>query len=243
MPEELTETMVGAGDNAEPETTKETINNETNNTVPEQDSAADDVLSVFSLSDADAEDDGGAAATADANAEEYKLAFGADSGIPDSLHEPLGKVAQKLGLESGKAASLLTEALAVVREQETALNKQLGLKLREEWGNEFDSRVKATKRFMARMAQQSGLSNEQMAVLMSPNGFRLMDAIRQSVGEPRGIAGNPAHAKAPTVQEQIDAIYNDPNEYAALINPADPRYMEVNDKMNKLLARQIAGRR
>lgn len=202
--------------------------------------ASADELGVFSFTDADADAEGvpdsgagGASAGEDA-AGEYNFDLGEDSAIPEVFHQPLAEAAKELGLDGGKAAGLLNRALSIVQEVEDAANREAGAALRSEWGNGFDSRVAATRRFMARMGKQAGLSAGDMQVLMSPRGFKLMDAVRRSVGERSAPVGAGA-VKPLSVEEQIDAIYNNKEDYAALINPGNPRYREVNDRLNALM--------
>lgn len=199
-------------------------------------------LGVFSFTDADAEGDAEGVPVSDAEggsaggdpAGGYDFDLGEDSAIPEVFHQPLAEASKELGLDGGKAAGLLNRALAIVQEQELAANREAGAALRSEWGNEFDSRVAATRRFMARMGKQAGLSAGDMQVLMSPRGFKLMDAIRRSVGE-RSVPVGAGAVKPLSVEEQIDAIYNNKEDYAALINPGNPRYREVNDRLNALM--------
>ena len=168
--------------------------------------------------------------------EDYAFDLGAETEIPEELHAPYAAAAKELGLDGQKAAGLLNKALSIAQERALAADKAAGRELKQEWGAEYEQRKGDTMAFMKRMAKSAGLSAEQMKLMMSPNGFRLMDAMRRSVSENSRLAGgNGIATHVPTVQERIDAIYNDPVKYAALINPADPQWKAVNDELNRLM--------
>lgn len=166
----------------------------------------------------------------------YEFNLGEDSGIPQHLHGGLAERAQQLGLDGSKAAEYLNAAMSYAQEMEAQAAKESGAALRQEWGSEFDARVNATKQFMVRMSQKAGLSIEQMSILMSPNGFRLMNAIRQaSGGENVRYAGSPQNTPKMTPEQELEEIYADPVKYHALITPGDPQHKMVNRRVNELL--------
>lgn len=209
--------------------------------------ASDDDLSVFSFSEADAEagaDDAQEASAAgdgeqDAGAARDAVAEGfaldAQSGIPEGLHDGLGKLASKHHIDGKAASAYLADAMAFAREQEVAANRVLSAQLREEWGSQFDAKVTANKQFLARLAKDSGIPMEAMQVFASPNGMRVAECLRSYVGESGKLAGKVAHAPRLSPQDQLDAIYNSPDDYEALVNPSNPRYHEVNNRVNQLL--------
>jgi len=166
----------------------------------------------------------------------YEFNLGDDSSIPQHLHSGLAERAQQLGLDGSKAAEYLNAAMSYAQEVEAQMAKESGEALRKEWGSEFDAKVDATKQFMVRMSKKAGLSAEQMGILMSPNGFRLMNAIRQaSGGENVRYAGNPQNAPKMTPEQELEEIYADPVKYHALITPGDPQHKIVNRRVNELL--------
>ncbi len=210
--------------------------------------AVDDELAIFSFTEADGEDSQeGEGSEGAANAEEggeqkpdgVPEGFVLDaesSGIPESYHEGLGKLAGKHGIGGKEAAAFLKDALAFAGEQEEAANKEIGAQLRQEWGAQFEARTKATQTFMARMARKAGIPIENMRVLMSPYGFKLMNAVREYCGEGGKLAGKMgAQSPRQTPQQRLDAIYANPADYEALVHPGHPRHAEVNAEVNRLL--------
>lgn len=210
--------------------------------------ASDDDLGVFSFSEADAEagadDAPEASAAGDGEQKEdgaasdgvaAGFALDAQSGIPEGLHDGLGKLASKHHIDGKAASAYLADAMAFAREQELAANRVLSAQLREDWGSQFDAKVAANKQFLARLAKDSGIPMEAMQVFASPNGMRVAECLRSYVGESGKLAGRVAHAPRLSPQEQLDAIYNSPDDYEALVNPSNPRYHEVNNRVNQLL--------
>ena len=167
---------------------------------------------------------------------EYEFNLGDDSSIPQYLHGGLAERAQQLGLDGSKAAEYLNAAMNYAQEMEAQAARESGAALRKEWGSDFDAKVNATKQFMVRMSQKAGLSIEQMSILMSPNGFRLMNAIRQaSGGENVRYAGSPQNTPKLSAEQELEEIYADPVKYHALITPGDPQHKIVNRRVNELL--------
>lgn len=201
--------------------------------------AADDMFS-FTEDDAKEDAEGGEQPEEPAEGGEGedgggKFELSQDADIPQEYAGGLGKIAQELGVPGDKGARLIEQAWKYAKAQHAAENKRLGAELRKEWGGEFEAKVGATKTFAARMASRAGLSMEQMKPMMSPHGFRLLNAMREMVQEGGGFAGGSRSAPSLTTEQQIDQIYNTPELFKALTTPSDPRYEEVNKRLNKLM--------
>lgn len=155
--------------------------------------------------------------------------------IPEDMHGGLGAIARKHGIAGAAASAMLKEALSLADQRAAEQNKAELAALKRELGKDFRAEIDATAGFMARMAKKAGLSKEDCAILMSPKGYRLMSAIRKASGESETIRGGAQAAPKMSIEEQMDAIYNNEADYNALVNPMDPRHREVNDRMNKLV--------
>lgn len=155
--------------------------------------------------------------------------------IPEDMHGGLGAIARKHGIAGAAASAMLKEALSLADQRAAAQNKAEMAALKRELGKDFRAEIDATAGFMARMAKKAGLSKEDCSILMSPKGYRLMSAIRKAAGESETIRGGGQTAPKMSIEEQMDAIYNNETDYNALTNPMDPRHREVNDRMNKLV--------
>lgn len=155
--------------------------------------------------------------------------------IPEDMHGGLGAIARKHGIAGAAASAMLKEALSLADQRAAAQNKVEMAALKRELGKDFRAEIDATAGFMARMAKKAGLSKEDCSILMSPKGYRLMSAIRKATGESETLRGGGQPAPKMSIEEQMDAIYNNETDYNALTNPMDPRHREVNDRMNKLV--------
>ena len=155
--------------------------------------------------------------------------------IPEDMHGGLGEIARKNGIAGAAASAMLKESLSLANKRAAEQNKAEMAALKRELGKDFEAEMDATARYMARMAKKAGLSKEDCSILMSPKGYRLMSAIRKASGESETIRGGGQPAPKMSIEEQMDAIYNNETDYNALTNPMDPRHREVNDRMNKLV--------
>ena len=166
--------------------------------------------------------------------EEYQFDLGEETQIPSEIHGELGGLAKELGIPGDKAAQLLNKGLEVYQEQFKAQNRLLGQALKKEWGRDFESRVKATKAFAARLGREAGLKAADMGVMMSPYGIRLLDAMRSKLSENGGFAGRAAGAPKLTREQQLDAFYADKEKMAAVLDVSHPLHASANRELNKL---------
>lgn len=166
--------------------------------------------------------------------EEYVFDLGEGTQIPSEIHGELGGLAKELGIPGDKAAALLNKGLEIYQAQYKELNRQLGRELKEEWGRDFESRVKATKAFAARLGREAGLKAADMGVMMSPYGIRLLDAMRGKLAENSGFAGRAAAAPKLTREQQLDAFYADKEKMAAVLDVSNPLHASANRELNKL---------
>lgn len=135
------------------------------------------------------------------------------------------EAAKGSGLD-GKAAGLYTSrVLDALNEAEVKNMERTDAELKEEWGSDYNTRMKECKSFLSRHAKESGLTNEDIAVLQSPKGFKLLYSFMKATGE------SPAHmgkADASTQSWAHEAMNNPAHpDYKALHEVNDPRHDEV----------------
>lgn len=135
------------------------------------------------------------------------------------------EAAKGSGLD-GKTAGLYTSrVLDALNEAEVKNMERMDSELKEEWGGDYNTRMKECKRFLSRHAKASGLTNEDIAVLQSPKGFKLLYSFMKATGE------SPAHmgkADASTQSWAHEAMNNPAHpDYKALHELNDPRHDEV----------------
>ncbi len=166
--------------------------------------------------------------------EEYSFDLGEETQIPAEIHGELGGLARELGIPGDKAAELLNKGLEIYQTQFKQEQRRLGQELRQEWGKDFDARLKATKAFAARLGREAGLNAGDMQVLMSPYGVRLLDVLRSKLDEGGGFAGRGQAQPKLTREEQLDAFYANKEKMAAVLDPMNPLHHSANAELNKL---------
>lgn len=187
---------------------------------------------IFAFSDADA-DEGDAGAESLGSAAVFELPSG--SPVPVEYAEGFGKLASELGVDGGQAGRLIDGAWRQVAAQEQEALKVAAERLRAEWGPDFEANMVATKKFAVQLARRAGMTVEEMGPMKSPNGFRLMNAMRAMLQEGGGYAGGSKEQKPLTKEQEIDRIYETPELFRALVNASDPKHEEVNRRLNKLM--------
>lgn len=142
--------------------------------------------------------------------------------------------AKATGLD-GKAAGAYTAAVInAIKQQERENFIKNDTELKEQWGSDYQTNMRACKTFLARHAKESGLTQQDVAVLESPKGFRLLYSFMQSTGE------QPAHGtEKPTMQEKswAHSVMHDPShsDYRAFHDIEDTRYNDVHARYNKIV--------
>lgn len=166
---------------------------------------------------------------------EYKLEWGEESAVPDYVRGDLAAVAKDIGVPAEQAAQLYERGLQAFIAQDQARMREAGQKLKQDWGNEFDAKIKAGKNLLARVAAQAGMTPEECKPMMSPMGFRFIEGLRLMMGESAKFAGKPTQTQALSPEAELDSIYKDPQKFAILSNPAHPEFEAVNARVNHLL--------
>ena len=203
---------------------------------PRQESPQEEQRNPSSVKDAYKVDtaEGGDAEEQPGNAEQEK---DSEDEQPYSIEWPEGyeatpefeavaaEAAKGSGLD-GKTAGLYTSrVLDALNEAELKNMERMDSELKEEWGSDYNTRMKECKSFLSRHAKASGLTNEDIAVLQSPKGFKLLYSFMKATGE------SPAHmgkADASTKSWAHEAMNNPAHpDYKALHVLNDPRHDEV----------------
>lgn len=161
---------------------------------------------------------------------EYELSVEEQYNVEPEIVGDLTSCAREAGLNAEKASQFMNAMLARLTEKQQAAIREQDKQLRADWGNDFNNRVRKNNQFIARLAAKAGLSQLDISVLQSPQGYRLIDVLRQAGGESRVLAGSTGktEANAPMTDEQRRAIMQDmvrnpKNEFRnGLINPAAP---------------------
>lgn len=147
----------------------------------------------------------------------------------------MATTAAKVAGLDGKAAGAYTAAVIdAIKQQERENFIKSDTELKEQWGSDYQTNMRACKAFLARHAKESGLTQQDVAVLESPKGFRLLYSFMNRTGE------QPAHGtEKPTMQEKswAHSVMHDPShsDYRAFHDIEDTRYNDVHARYNKIV--------
>lgn len=167
--------------------------------------------------------------------DEYALEFGEASLVPEDLRGDLTGIAKELGVDSKAAVQLLDKSLNAYVARNEAQMKEAGAQLKQEWGDRYAANVRAVKPLMVKVLQKAGIPLEQAGPLKSPMGFRLMNAVREMMGESSALAGASKTEPVLSREQRLQRLYNDPAKMEILANPAHDKWAEVNAEVNKLM--------
>lgn len=160
-----------------------------------------------------------------------------DGGIPQDYHATLAQVAKDLGYDNSRSARLLARAYSSIVEQETKAGRAIAQDLRKQWGENFNANIRETKRFWNDTLRGANIPPEARAILGSPYGMMLGNYLRSRIqgGEASRFAGSGNTQSSRSVEQEIDAIYNDPKTSRATWDTSDPMYNEVQKRLNGLM--------
>lgn len=199
--------------------------------VGEVQSTQDEVISAEATENADAE-------VADSEAtevvEEFAMEWPEGYEASEQFTEITEAAAKEAGIADGKLAGAYTaKVIAALQE---AADKRVAAddaELKADWGADYQTNMTECKDFVKRMGTKAGLTEDDVAVLATPKGMRLIQAIRSEVGE--GVAAQGKRASAAD-QSWAREVMSNPShpDYKAFHNPSDPRWREVNKRFNAI---------
>ncbi len=145
------------------------------------------------------------------------------------------EAAKAAGIADGKlAGSYTAKVIAAIQE---AADKRVAAddaELKADWGAEYQANMKECKAFVERMGAKAGLSEDDVAVLATPKGMRLIQVIRAEVGE--GVAAGGKSVASAADESWAREVMTNPQhaDYKAFHNPSDPRWRSLNARYNKV---------
>ncbi len=184
------------------------------------------------------DDDGGGAeeSAAGGDGAEIEIVWPDGAEVSEPLVEVATRAAREAGLTDGAVAgAFVVKALEGINARAAAVEAESEAQLKADWGEDYGVTKKECEGFLRRMRDESGLTDGDLAPLMSAKGFRLVRAMMGYVGE-RAAAGLVA---APDAGERVwarDAMRNPQHgDYAALHDVSHPRWREVNARYNRAM--------
>lgn len=145
------------------------------------------------------------------------------------------EAAKAVGITDGRVAGEYTAK--VIAAIEAAADKQVAADdaaLKDDWGADYEANKDECQAFVKRMSAKAGLTEEDVAVLATPKGMRLIQAIRTEVGEGAAAVGVPAVSAADEAWAREVMTNPQHADYKAFHNPSDPRWRSLNARYNKV---------
>lgn len=225
------DTPVEAGDiEATPEVPVETATEETEEVQ----------VNPFDFTTEEAESEESGDSTADAPEGEYTLDFGADFGGTDDVRNLITKQAREAGISAEAGSRFVAAVCRGLKEDAIAQGQAAYKALEEQWGAKFGKNMKDTKAALHGMLKEGVIAENEVAGLMNPAVFKLVNHLTSRMGEGGGAIGTKAAAKVDPATE-YSRIMNDPksHEFQVLMNPSHPEYKSVAERVNKLVGRRL----
>ncbi len=205
-------------------------------------SGAQDVSAGYSLSpDADADGDSadgaeGAEESAESAGDEaYEIQWPDGVEVEDGFKAITNEAASAAGLDKAAAGKYTAAVLASFQKQQQEALAAADAELKQDWGAQYNERVKACRSFMARHMRAAGLSAEDVAVLQSPKGFRLIHSFMERTGERAAAGTSRASSSAADEQWASDVMTNPQHpDYNAYHDPSDARFEQVHARFNRV---------
>ena len=199
--------------------------------------AAEPEVNPFDFSAEEEEGGGEAEAPADGEGggeEEYVLDFGAAFGGSDEVRGMITRHAKESGITAEAGSRFISRVCEELRvgAQRAAVDGYKALE--EEWRGDFEVKMRGCKQVVRSLVRSGAVGEGDVAALMHPAVFRVVDALRAGAGEV-GAVGVKAGATLSN-KEAYAAIMNDPKgeAFQILMNPSHPKYRETADYVNRL---------
>lgn len=178
--------------------------------------------------------DGGGA---DAGGGGFEIVWPEGAEVSEPLAEVALRAAREAGVSDGaQAGAFVVKALEGINARAAAVEAEAVAQLKADWGEDYAALRQECTGFLQRLRDESGLSEGDVAPLMSAKGFRLVRAMMGYVGE-RAAAG--LTGGVPDAGERgwaREAMRNPQHgDYAALHDVANPRWREVNERYNRAM--------
>ena len=189
---------------------------------------------------AEPEEDGGESTAEVPEEGEYTLDFGDAFGGTDDVRNLITKQAREAGISAEAGSRFVAAVCRGLKADAVAQGEAAYKALEAEWGSNFGKNMKGTKAALHGMLKAGVISQEEVAGLMNPAVFKLVNHLTSRMGEGGGAIGTKAAAKVDPATEYA-RIMNDPksHEFQVLMNPSHPEYKSVAERVNKLVGRRL----
>lgn len=145
------------------------------------------------------------------------------------------EAAKAVGITDGKLAGAYTaKVIAAIEAEADKRVAEDDAALKADWGADYAANKEECQAYIKRMSAKAGLSEQDVAVLATPKGMRLIQAMRTEVGEGAAAVGTPTASAED--EAWAKAVMSNPNhaDYKAFHNPSDPRWRSLNARYNRV---------
>lgn len=200
--------------------------------------AGEEVQNPFDFT-AEPEEESEESAEAEEQQGEYLLDFGDAFGGTDDVRSMITKHAREAGISAEAGSKFVAAVCRGLKEDAIAQGQAAYKALEDVWGADFGKNMKGTKATLHGMLKEGVISESEVAGLMNPAVFKLVNHLRSRMGE-GGSVGTKQAAKEDPATEYA-RIMNDTksHEFQVLMNPSHPEYKAVAERVNKLVGRRL----
>lgn len=170
---------------------------------------------------------------------EYTLDFGADFGGTDEVRSMITKHARDAGISAEAGSKFVAAVCRGLKEGVIAQGQAAYKQLEDVWGADFGKNMKGTKATLHGMLKEGVISESEVAGLMNPAVFKLVNHLRSRMGEGASVGTKQAAKEDPATE--YARIMNDTksHEFQVLMNPSHPEYKAIAERVNKLVGRRL----
>lgn len=162
----------------------------------------------------------------------YAVEYPEGFAVDPAFAEIVAPVAKESGLEGKVFGALTARVVGAMQDAEYANMVKTDAELKKDWGADYHANMKVAKATAERLMQGSGLSRQDLAVLQSPKGMRLLYAISQMTGERAAAGTAPAAASESSWAQEVMTNPQHP-DYADFRDPSSPRWRQLNERYNR----------
>lgn len=233
MDEENTTTMQEVAETTE--TTEQTTGQEVS-TETTQETAEQKSVNISETYNLDGDDDDETTETTEQTTEqaaEYAVEWPEDYAPNEAFSELVTPIAKDSGLSGKQFGEVTSKVVQALQQAEYANMEKSDAELKADWGAQYEANMKVAKKEAKWLMKEAGLTREDMAVLQSPKGMRLLYALATAHGE-RGAAG--AAQVSASDKNWANEVMNNPShpDYQAFFDPTHPNFKRLNARWNKI---------
>jgi len=166
----------------------------------------------------------------------YSIDFDPELGLNETFTQLAVSKAQDAGLAAKDAKSYTESLVQALKAEEGKARAEAEKNLIAAWGDNYDSNMKDTKRFIGDLKTMINMSPEELAFFASPQGFDFMHRLSSKMSESSYVSAN-AHEARSNPAEEAQLMLTDPShpDYEAIMDSNHPRHTASMRKYNKMV--------